>query len=114
MLSRRGFLVGLFATPPIVKIASLMPLAPQRIIHRDHIIDALQYSQQTERGLLTAQMITRETVKLWNTNTFLSNFEKEYARTCITPISYNDKDAPAWGLRFRQNGIAQLPRKSGI
>ena len=65
-LPRRRFLsglVGLIAAPAVVKASSLMKIVPL----------------ERRNELLTLNMITRETVRLWkNSNMFIQSIDKQY------------------------------------
>lgn len=71
--SRRGLLAGfatLFAAPAIIKIAKLMPIS----VPEEEILILPKCN-----GLLTINMITRESIRLWkNSNAFLQNIDKQY------------------------------------
>ena len=71
MLRRRGFLGGLaaaFAAPSIVRIESLMPVrVPIWTVPRN------------SNTLLTIDMITRKTMRLWNTtNPLMQKIDADY------------------------------------
>lgn len=69
-VGRRGFLSGLMAlvaAPAIVRVASLMPCTPTEVI------------QYGGNNLLTMDMITRESVRLFtDNNAFLRSLDEQY------------------------------------
>lgn len=72
MLSRRGFLGGLFAAPVIVRASSLMSIKP---FEEEFLTSPYYYYDFPSNGLLTPNMIAKEAIRLWRkSNQFLENF----------------------------------------
>lgn len=75
MLSRRGLigsLIALTAAPAIVRVESLMKLAPTEIIKP-------QIIPPNSNSILTINMITKEAIKLFkNSNSFIQDVGSQY------------------------------------
>ena len=86
-LPRRRFLsglVGLIATPAVVKASSLMKIVPL----------------ERRNELLTVNMITREAVRLWkNSNAFMQNIDAYSAEFAVD----NAKIGAALRIRLPSN-----------
>lgn len=76
MLSRRGLigsLISLTAAPAIVRVDSLMKLAPTEIIKPQIILPS-------NNVILTTDMIAREAVRLFkNSNSFIRDIDAQYS-----------------------------------
>lgn len=76
MLSRRGLigsLISLTAAPAIVRVDSLMKLAPTEIIKPQIILPS-------NNVILTTDMIGREAVRLFkNSNSFIRDIDAQYS-----------------------------------
>lgn len=85
-MNRRGFLsvlgIGISA-PAIIKVASLMPVksfAPD-FLTLDDYSERILAPSLARNNLLTANMITRESIRLFvNSNVFLQNMDKQYEK----------------------------------
>ena len=82
-LPRRRFLsglIGLIASPAIVRVSSLMPV---NSIPLGLVVRTRHEVGTVHNGLLTVDMITREAVRLWkNSNAFLENLDS-YPRIAL-------------------------------
>jgi len=76
MLSRRGLigsLISLTAAPAIVRVESLMKLAPTEIIKPQIILP-------NNNSILTINMITKEAIRLFkNSNSFIRDIDAQYS-----------------------------------